>query len=64
MIEGLGVQWAGTLLGLVAFCLVPMPVLFLLKGAKIRARSNFAPTLPIANKANAEPLEHDEEKDE
>lgn len=53
MIEGMGVQWAGTLLGCVAMILVPLPVVFYLKGHKIRARSKFAPTFPIANQANA-----------
>lgn len=53
MIEGMGVQWAGTLLGCVAFLLVPLPIIFYIKGAKIRAKSNFAPTFPIANKAAA-----------
>ncbi|TKA69374.1 hypothetical protein B0A55_06161 [Friedmanniomyces simplex] len=64
MIEGMGVQWAGTFLGLLGFCLVPLPIIFYLKGAKIRERSNFAPTFPMVNRANAEPLEHDAEKDE
>ncbi|KAK1819761.1 hypothetical protein LTR12_005787 [Friedmanniomyces endolithicus] len=64
MIEGMGVQWAGTFLGLLGFCLVPLPVIFYLKGAKIRERSHFAPTFPMVNQANAGPLEHDLEKDE
>ncbi|EMD01090.1 hypothetical protein BAUCODRAFT_118800 [Baudoinia panamericana UAMH 10762] len=64
MIEGMGVQWAGLLLGLVAFALVPLPVLFYLRGAKIREKSQFAPTFPVANKANAESRESDEEKNE
>ncbi|TKA35961.1 hypothetical protein B0A54_12185 [Friedmanniomyces endolithicus] len=64
MIEGMGVQWAGTFLGLLGFCLVPLPVIFYLKGAKIRERSHFAPTFPMVNQANAGPMEHDSEKDE
>ncbi|KAK5709090.1 hypothetical protein LTR17_020089 [Elasticomyces elasticus] len=64
MIDGMGVQWAGTFLGLLGFCLVPLPVIFYLKGAKIRERSRFAPTLPTVTQANAEPRDHDEEKDE
>ncbi|KAK1074593.1 hypothetical protein LTR74_000836 [Friedmanniomyces endolithicus] len=55
---------AGTFLGLLGFCLVPLPVIFYLKGAKIRERSHFAPTFPMVNQANAGPLEHDLEKDE
>ncbi|KAK1812881.1 hypothetical protein LTR12_012765 [Friedmanniomyces endolithicus] len=64
MIESMGVQWAGTFLGLLGFCLVPLPVIFYLKGAKIRERSHFAPTFPMVNQANAGPMEHDPEKDE
>lgn len=64
MIEGMGVQWAGTLLGCVAIALVPLPVLFYLKGAKIRERSTFAPTFPAVAKANDAPSESDPEKDE
>lgn len=51
MINGMGVQWAGTLLGCVALACVPMPIFFFLKGAKIRERSTFAPTMPIAASA-------------
>lgn len=50
MIEGMGVQWAGTLLGCVALALIPLPVLFYLKGAKLREKSKFAPTFSAANK--------------
>jgi len=52
MIDGLGVQWAGTLLGCIAAVLVPIPVIFYLKGAKIREKSKFAPTFPTAHKAS------------
>ncbi|WPG99675.1 Hypothetical protein R9X50_00249400 [Acrodontium crateriforme] len=62
MIEGMGVQWAGTLLGCVALLLVPLPILFYLKGAQIRSKSNFAPTFPITTQANNGPQETDEEK--
>jgi len=62
MIEGMGVQWAGTFLGLLGFALVPLPIIFYLKGSKIRERSAFAPTFPIANLAHAAPQETDEEK--
>ncbi|KAI4224674.1 MAG: hypothetical protein L6R36_004482 [Xanthoria steineri] len=46
MFNGLGVQWAGSLLGFVALALVPIPVIFWKYGARIRARSSFAPTMP------------------
>ncbi|KAG9584130.1 MFS general substrate transporter, partial [Aureobasidium melanogenum] len=55
MIDGMGIQWAGTLLGCFAFLLVPLPILFYMKGAQIRGKSKFAPTFPIANKASANP---------
>ncbi|KAI9656837.1 MAG: hypothetical protein M1821_003476 [Bathelium mastoideum] len=51
MIDGMGVQWAGTLLGCVAAALVPLPIWFYLKGAKIREKSAFAPTFPKAAEA-------------
>ncbi|TKA81446.1 hypothetical protein B0A49_00289 [Cryomyces minteri] len=57
MINGMGVQWAGTLLGCVAACLVPLPIIFYLKGAKIREKSKFAPT---PTKAVSESSEGDE----
>ncbi|MCJ1283932.1 hypothetical protein MMC26_003263 [Xylographa opegraphella] len=46
MFNALGVNWAGTLLGCVAVVLVPIPIIFLKYGARIRRRSKFAPTLP------------------
>ncbi|KAK3683747.1 major facilitator superfamily domain-containing protein [Podospora appendiculata] len=46
MFEGMGIQWASTLLGCVAAALVPIPVLFYLYGHKLRERSSFAPTPP------------------
>ncbi|KAF4306781.1 major facilitator superfamily transporter [Botryosphaeria dothidea] len=49
MFEGMGVQWAGTLLGCVAAVLVPVPILFYLKGAKIRERSAYAPSKPFGS---------------
>ena len=46
MFEGMGIQWASTLLGCVAAVLVPIPVIFYLYGHRIRAKSAFAPTPP------------------
>ncbi len=43
MFDGMGIQYASTLLGAVALVLVPLPVAFLLYGKKIRAKSHFAP---------------------
>ncbi|KAL6703999.1 hypothetical protein ACN47E_008850 [Coniothyrium glycines] len=44
MFQGMGIQWAATLLGCIAAVLVPVPVWFYLRGAKIRERSAYAPT--------------------
>ncbi|PIB01124.1 putative transporter [Cercospora beticola] len=62
MFNGMGIQWAATLLGCVAFLCVPMPVWFYLRGAKIREKSNFAPTFPIASQAAQDRSESEEEK--
>jgi DHA1 family multidrug resistance protein-like MFS transporter len=47
MFDALGVNWAGTLLGCIAVVLIPIPVVFIVYGAKIRERSAFAPTKPF-----------------
>ena len=53
MFNGMGIQWASTLLGCVAAALIPIPVIFYLYGHKIRQRSSFAPTAPPAMNAMA-----------
>ncbi|UPX20263.1 uncharacterized protein EKO05_0010502 [Ascochyta rabiei] len=55
MFQGMGIQWASTLIGCVAAVLAPMPVFFYLYGKKIRAKSKFAPAPDIA---------HDKQRDE
>jgi DHA1 family multidrug resistance protein-like MFS transporter len=47
MFNGMGIQWAATLLGCVALILVPMPVVFYVFGKRIRAKSKFAPAPDI-----------------
>ncbi|KAK5129381.1 hypothetical protein LTR08_003541 [Meristemomyces frigidus] len=47
MFEGMGIQWACTLLGCVAALFIPMPFLFYYKGKSIRAKSKFAPAPDI-----------------
>ncbi|GMM37501.1 Tpo1 protein [Saccharomycopsis crataegensis] len=42
MFTGMGTNWAGLLLGLFAFCMTPVPFLFMKYGRKIRARSKYA----------------------
>ncbi|KAL5615200.1 hypothetical protein BROUX41_005257 [Berkeleyomyces rouxiae] len=46
MFNGMGIEWASTLLGCVAVALVPIPIIFLKYGHRIRAKSAFAPTGP------------------
>ncbi|KAF4549583.1 MFS-type transporter-like protein 37 [Elsinoe fawcettii] len=58
MIDGMGIQWAGTLLGCVALVFAPVPVYFYLRGAKIREKSQFAPTFPLATAASNVPGAH------
>ncbi|KAF1848813.1 MFS general substrate transporter [Cucurbitaria berberidis CBS 394.84] len=48
MFNGMGIEWASTLLGCVAVVLVPMPVVFYVFGKRIRGKSKFAPAPDIA----------------
>ena len=43
MVEKLGVNWTCTLLGCIALVMVPIPVLFLKYGGRLRQTSKFAP---------------------
>lgn len=45
MFNNLGIQWAGTLLGCVAVLMIPIPVLFLRYGARLRKMSKLAPNV-------------------
>ncbi|TKA28672.1 hypothetical protein B0A50_02999 [Salinomyces thailandicus] len=62
MVEGMGLEYSGTLLGCVALVLAPMPYVFWRYGAKIRERSSFAASSEVATKAHESPQESDEEK--
>ncbi|KAF7453748.1 Major facilitator superfamily [Pyrenophora tritici-repentis] len=44
MFEGMGIEWASTLLGCLAVVMVPVPVWFYLQGEKIRRKSAYAQT--------------------
>ena len=44
MFQGMGIQWASTLLGCIAVVLAPIPFIFYKYGGKIRSKSNYAPT--------------------
>jgi DHA1 family multidrug resistance protein-like MFS transporter len=46
MFTGMGIQWAATLLAILAALMVPVPVWFYYKGAQIRQKSAYAPTFP------------------
>lgn len=54
MFQGMGIQWASTLLGILAALLIPVPVWFYLRGAKIREKSAYAPTFPKPAAAEVE----------
>ncbi|KAF9458424.1 multidrug transporter [Collybia nuda] len=47
MFTKLGINWACTLLGLLALLLAPSPFLFWVYGARIRQRSTFAPCIDL-----------------
>jgi MFS transporter, DHA1 family, multidrug resistance protein len=55
MFDGMGIQWAGTLLGFVALALVPIPIAFYYYGERIRRRSAFAPTKPLPQEEDVAP---------
>ncbi|KAF9740743.1 hypothetical protein PMIN06_003212 [Paraphaeosphaeria minitans] len=48
MFKGMGIQYAATLLGCIAALLVPVPIWFYLRGAKIREKSAYASTIKPA----------------
>ncbi|KAJ5194920.1 uncharacterized protein N7498_008358 [Penicillium cinerascens] len=64
MFENMGVQWASTLLGCVAACLVPIPIAFYFYGKKLRMKSKFAPFFEPATEAYAEEPEETGEETE
>ncbi|BAE62327.1 unnamed protein product [Aspergillus oryzae RIB40] len=47
MFNDLGIQWAGTLLGCIAVVMIPIPVLFLVFGPRLRQRSRLAPAMGV-----------------
>lgn len=62
MFAGIGIQWSATLLGCFAVLLIPIPVLFYRYGAKLRAKSEFAPTWPMAMQGGQEGVAHPDEE--
>ncbi|KIY69283.1 MFS general substrate transporter [Cylindrobasidium torrendii FP15055 ss-10] len=47
MYHGLGINWASTLIGLIALVLAPIPFLFYKFGPRIRQNSKFAPCIDL-----------------
>lgn len=45
LFKNLGIQWAGTLIGCLAALMIPVPILFLIFGAKLRSISPYAVNL-------------------
>ncbi|KAF3384562.1 hypothetical protein F1880_002799 [Penicillium rolfsii] len=64
MFENMGVEWASTLLGCLAVCLVPIPVTFLFFGRRLRMKSKYAPFFEPATEAHAGELEEELEENE
>lgn len=64
MFEGMGIQWASTLLGCVALVLAPIPFIFYKYGAKIRSKSAYAPTHPPRGAETSSSETEEEEKPE
>lgn len=61
MFNGMGIQWAATLIGCVAAVLVPIPILFYFYGARLRTKSKFAPAM---DKAPADVAQEKKEGDD
>ncbi|KAL0941089.1 major facilitator superfamily transporter [Colletotrichum truncatum] len=58
MFNGMGIEYASTLLGAVAVVLAPIPVIFYIWGHKIRAKSAYAPTFAApADEPEDEPVD-------
>ncbi|KAK4101040.1 MFS general substrate transporter [Parathielavia hyrcaniae] len=60
MFQGMGIQWASTLLGAIAAALVPIPIIFYVYGHRIRQRSAYAPTFSPSTKASGDAAASDE----
>jgi DHA1 family multidrug resistance protein-like MFS transporter len=53
MFQGMGIQWASTLLGCVAAVLVPIPIGFYFFGKRLRMNSKFAPFYEAVQEGHA-----------
>jgi len=61
MFNGMGIQWASTLLGCIALALVPLPICFLIFGKKIRGKSKFAPAPDLVAERKKKDVEAQEQ---
>lgn len=59
MFNGMGIQYAGTLLGCVSAVLVPIPVIFYFFGKQLRMKSSFAPYFEPMQESCAENANHE-----
>jgi MFS transporter, DHA1 family, multidrug resistance protein len=50
MINNMGIEWALTLLGCLAALCVPVPILFIIYGKRLRAKSEYNPMKLMAPK--------------
>ena len=57
MYNGMGIEWAQTLLGCLAAIMIPLPFIFIVFGKRIRARSKMAPAPDIALDKKRQDLE-------
>ena len=64
MFNGMGIEWASTLLGVLALLCVPIPVCFYLFGKKLRAKSAFAPTMTKKPDPSEETSEEEESEED
>lgn len=55
MYNGLGIAWATSVLGFACVALYPVPILFFLYGAKIRAKGKFVPQFPPGGPPGGKP---------
>ncbi|KAJ5980700.1 Major facilitator superfamily domain general substrate transporter [Penicillium waksmanii] len=62
MFDGMGIQWASTLLGCVAAVLVPIPIGFYFFGKRLRMKSKFAPFFEPAQESCAVEPEEEMER--
>jgi MFS transporter, DHA1 family, multidrug resistance protein len=63
MFNGMGIQYAGTLVGCVSVLLIPIPICFYLYGKKLREKSRYSPTMGDKPPLDEESETNEEEQD-